>query len=97
MITKYGVYDGEELRVKMDAIRQELKQRIQLYYDRLEPLFVKGKILDAKKEEGFQPISNQKLGNCVWFIPTLTWMNYWQQPLKWRRYLEKSKKNPLNL
>jgi len=26
MIVKYGVYDGEELRVKMDAVRQELKK-----------------------------------------------------------------------
>ncbi len=47
MITKYGVYDGEELRVKMDAIRQELKQWVQLYYDKLERLFVKREILDA--------------------------------------------------
>ncbi len=36
MMEKYGVYDGEELKVKMDAIRQELRQRVQLYYDRLE-------------------------------------------------------------
>jgi hypothetical protein len=49
MIAKYGVYDGEELRVKIDAIRLELKQRVQLYYDRLECLFVKGKILDAER------------------------------------------------
>jgi len=26
MIVKYGVYDGEELKVKMDAVRQELKK-----------------------------------------------------------------------
>jgi hypothetical protein len=43
MMEKYGVYDGEELKVKMDAIRQESRQRVQLYYDRLEQLFMRGK------------------------------------------------------
>jgi hypothetical protein len=78
MIAKYGVYDGEELRVKMDAIRHELKQWVQLYYDRFECLFVKGKIIDAKRRKWFLAHLKPKSRNCVWFIPTLTWMNYWQ-------------------
>jgi len=49
MITKYGVYNGEELKVKMDAIRQELKIWVQLYYDKLERLLVKGEIFYAKR------------------------------------------------
>lgn len=36
--------------MKMDAIKQEPQQHIQTYYDRLEQLFVKGKILNAKKK-----------------------------------------------
>ncbi len=47
------MYDCEELRVKMDAIRQEPKQWVQLYYVKLEHLFVKGKILDAKRRIRF--------------------------------------------
>lgn len=49
MITKYGVYNGEELKVKMDAIRQELKIWVQLYYDKLERLLVKREIFYAKR------------------------------------------------
>jgi hypothetical protein len=33
----------------MDTIKQEPRQRVQSYYDRLECLFVKGKILDVKR------------------------------------------------
>jgi hypothetical protein len=36
MMAKYGMYDVEVLKVKMDAIRQESRQCVQLYYDRLE-------------------------------------------------------------
>jgi len=35
--------------MKMDAIKQKPQQRIQTYYDRLEQLFVKGKILNVEK------------------------------------------------
>jgi hypothetical protein len=52
MMVKYGVYDGEELRVKMDAIRQDPRQWVQLYYDKLEHLLTKGKSLMHKEEEG---------------------------------------------
>jgi hypothetical protein len=53
MIAKYGVYDGEELRVKMDAIKQKPRQRVQLYHDKLEHLFVKGKTFDAERRRRF--------------------------------------------
>ncbi len=33
----------------MDAIKQKPQQRIQTYYDKLEQLFVKGKILNVEK------------------------------------------------
>jgi len=35
--------------MKMDAIKQEPQQHIQTYYDRLQQLFVKGKILNVEK------------------------------------------------
>lgn len=38
MLAKYKVYDGEDLGVKMDVIKQEPKQQVQSYYDRLECL-----------------------------------------------------------
>ncbi len=50
---KYGVYDEDELKMKMDAIMQKPRQRVQLYYDRLERLFVKGKIPNAKRQRWF--------------------------------------------
>jgi hypothetical protein len=46
---KYGVYDEDELKMKMDIVRQEPKQKVQLYYDMLEKLFVKGKNSNVKR------------------------------------------------
>ncbi len=52
-MVKYGVYDGEDLKVKMDAIGQELRQWVQLYYDGFECLFIRGRILDVKRKRRF--------------------------------------------
>ncbi len=41
----------------MDAMHQEPRQRVQLYYDKLDRLFVKGRILNAKR--------------CMWFLARL--------------------------
>jgi hypothetical protein len=46
---KYGVYDEDELRMKIDIIRQEPKHRVQLYYNRFAKLFVKDKIPDVER------------------------------------------------
>jgi hypothetical protein len=53
MLAKYRVYDGEDLRVIMDAIKQEPRQRVESYYDRLKHLLVKGKILDVERRRWF--------------------------------------------
>jgi hypothetical protein len=37
----------------MDVVCQEPRQQVQLYYDKLERLFVKGCILDAKWRRRF--------------------------------------------
>jgi hypothetical protein len=48
-----GVYDGKELRIKINFVKQKPRHHVQIYYDRLEQLFVKGKILDAKRRRRF--------------------------------------------
>lgn len=47
---KYGVYDEDELKMKMDIVRQKPKEKVQLYYVMLEKPFVKGKISNVKKQ-----------------------------------------------
>jgi len=47
---KYGVYDEDELKMKIDIVRKEPKQKVQLYYVMLEKPFVKGKILNVKRQ-----------------------------------------------
>ncbi len=53
IMVKYGMYDGKELMVKMDTIRQEPRQQVQLYYVKLERIFVKVKIFGAKRRRRF--------------------------------------------
>jgi hypothetical protein len=53
MLAKYGVCDEKELRVKMDVIKQKPMQWVQSYNDRLEHLFLKGKILNVKGTRWF--------------------------------------------
>jgi nicotinamide mononucleotide adenylyltransferase len=48
MEQKYGALDPKEIRVKFDAIKQEPRQWMQLYYDRLEKLLTRGKIKEAE-------------------------------------------------
>jgi hypothetical protein len=66
MLTKYDVYDGEEMKLKMDVIKQYPMQWVQNYYDRLEHLFVKRRILDDERKRWFMAhlkSKNKKL--CV--------------------------------
>jgi hypothetical protein len=44
MEQKYGNVDVDDIRMKMDAIKQEPKERVQKYFERLDKLFRKGKI-----------------------------------------------------
>jgi hypothetical protein len=46
---KYEVYDENELRTKMDVVHQEPKQKVQLYYDKLERFFCQGPHLRCKE------------------------------------------------
>jgi hypothetical protein len=48
MLLKYGIMDKEEIQVKLDLIKQELKKWVQTYHDRMENVFARGKLKDAK-------------------------------------------------
>lgn len=51
LIEKFGQYDAVEVKGKLDAIKQEPRQRVQAYYDRLERWFDKGRIPDPEQIE----------------------------------------------
>ncbi len=44
MIQKYGNIDVDDIRMKMDAIKQEPRERVQKYFERLDKLLRKGQI-----------------------------------------------------
>jgi len=41
---KYAIIDVNDIRFKLDAIKQEPKERVQKYYERLDKLFQQGQI-----------------------------------------------------
>jgi hypothetical protein len=43
----------EEIQVKLDSIKQEPKQWVLTYYDRMEKLFTRGKLEDVKQNRRF--------------------------------------------
>jgi ATP-dependent exoDNAse (exonuclease V) beta subunit len=53
MLLKYGIVDKEEVRAKLDQIKQEPKQKVQACHDRMEKIFTRGKLEDAKKKHKF--------------------------------------------
>jgi hypothetical protein len=53
MHRKFGVVDLDELRVKMDPVKQEPMQQVQLYFDKLDKLFRRGKIKDDEQKRHF--------------------------------------------
>jgi len=53
ILQKYGDVDADDIRMKLDAIKQEPKERVQKYYERLDKLFQKGQIQDAEEKRRF--------------------------------------------
>ncbi len=53
MVQKYGNIDADDIRMKMDAIKQEPRERVQKYFERLDKLFRKGQIQDAEQRRRF--------------------------------------------
>jgi hypothetical protein len=43
-VQKYGTVDADDIRMRMDAIKQEPRERVQRYFERLDKLFRKGHI-----------------------------------------------------
>jgi predicted component of viral defense system (DUF524 family) len=53
IVQKYGRVDDDDIRMKLDAIKQEPKERVQKYFERLDKLFQRGRITDAEQKRRF--------------------------------------------
>jgi hypothetical protein len=53
MVQKYGNIDANDIQMKMDTIKQEPKERVQKYFERMDKLFRKGKIHDIEQRRRF--------------------------------------------
>jgi hypothetical protein len=53
IMQKYGNIDADDIRMKLDAIKQEPKERVQKYFERLDKLFQRGRIQDAEQRRRF--------------------------------------------
>ncbi len=53
MFQKYGTIDADDIRMRMDAIKQEPRERVQRYFERLDKLFRKGHIQDVEQRRRF--------------------------------------------
>jgi hypothetical protein len=53
MIQKYGNVDTDDIRMKLDAIKQEPRERVQKYFERLDKLFRKGTIPNVEQKRRF--------------------------------------------
>ncbi len=50
---KYGDVDADDIKMKLDAIKQEPKERVQKYFEHLDKLFQRGRIQDAEQRRRF--------------------------------------------
>jgi predicted component of viral defense system (DUF524 family) len=53
IVQKYGDVDVDDIRMKLDAIKHEPKERVQKYFERLDKLFQKGRLQDAEQRRRF--------------------------------------------
>jgi replication fork clamp-binding protein CrfC len=53
IVQKYGDLDADDIRVKLDAIKQKPKERVHKYFERFDKLFQKGRIQDAEQNRRF--------------------------------------------
>ncbi len=53
IVQKYGSVDADDIRMKLDAIKQEPRERVQKYFERLDRLFQRGRILDTEQRRRF--------------------------------------------
>jgi hypothetical protein len=53
IVQKYGHVDDDDIQMKLDAIKQEPRERVQKYFERLDKLFQRGRIPDAEHRRRF--------------------------------------------
>jgi hypothetical protein len=53
MVQKYENINADDIRMRMDTIKQEPKKMVQKYFERLDKLFQKGKIQDVEQRRRF--------------------------------------------
>jgi hypothetical protein len=53
IVQKYKSVDADDIRVKLDAIKQEPRERVQKYFERLDKLFQRGRIPDTEQRRRF--------------------------------------------
>ncbi|CAK9225727.1 unnamed protein product [Sphagnum troendelagicum] len=53
ILQKYGNVNDDDIRAKLNAIKQEPRERVQKYFERLDRLFQRGKITDAEQRRRF--------------------------------------------
>jgi len=51
IVQKYGVVDADDIRMKLYAFKQELKERVQKYFEHLDKIFQRGRIQDAEQRQ----------------------------------------------
>ncbi len=48
MLLKYDMVDKEDIKAKLDQMKQKPKQKVEAYHDKMEKLFIKGKLEDIE-------------------------------------------------
>ncbi len=69
IVQKFGDVDVDEIRVKLDVIKQEPKEQVEKYFERLDKLFQTFRevgLVMLNREEGFWLDSSHNLKNFVW-------------------------------
>ncbi len=63
---KYGNVDADDIRMKLEAIKQEPKERVQKYFERRDKLFQRGRIQDIEQKRRFLARSRPQIRKlCV--------------------------------
>jgi len=52
-VQKYGNVDTDDIRMKLNAIKQEPKEQVQKYFERFDMLFQRDKIPDVEQQRRF--------------------------------------------
>jgi len=53
IVQKYEDIDADDIRMKLDAIKQKPKDRVQKYFECFDKLFQRGRIQDAEQKRRF--------------------------------------------